>query len=79
MDHGCKRPVQEIPVMVQSVQATDDVAPSKPRKKKTKRAKRTQLPSRSWPSRAIRSLVTIAGFGLAMALGAVLGRASARA
>ena len=65
--------------MVQSVHATDDVAPAKPRKKKTKRAKRIQVQSRSWPSRAARSLLAIAGFGLAVALGAALGRASARA
>jgi len=65
--------------MVQSVQATDGGTPAKPRKKKTKRAKRTQPQSRSWPSRTARSLLAIAGFGLAMALGAALGRASARA
>lgn len=65
--------------MVQNVPATDDVAPSKPRKKKTKRAKRTEIQPRSWPSRALRSILAIAGFGLAVAVGAVLGRASARA
>ncbi len=65
--------------MVQSVEPTDDAVASKPRKKKTRKAKRTQVQARSWPGRAIRSVLALAGLVLVMGVGAMLGRASVRA
>ena len=65
--------------MAQNVEAIDDAAASKTRKKKTRKPKRTQMQPRSWPGRAIRSVLALAGLGLVMGLGVVLGRASARA
>ena len=65
--------------MVQSVEPTDGAAASKPRKKKTRKAKRTQVQARSWPRSAVRSVLALAGLFLVMGVGAMLGRASARA
>ena len=65
--------------MVQSAGATADVAPTKSRKKKPKKARRPQVQPRSWASRAFRSFLALAGLGLVLGVGAVLGRASARA
>jgi hypothetical protein len=65
--------------MVQSAQAIDDGAAPKSRKKKTKKAKSAQMHPRSWPRRAARSFLALAGLGLVMVVGAMLGRATARA
>jgi LPS O-antigen subunit length determinant protein (WzzB/FepE family) len=65
--------------VVQSDEAIDDAAASKSRKKKTRKAKQTPVQARSWPRRVVRSLLALAGLGLVMGVGAVLGRASARA
>ena len=65
--------------MVQSVGATDNAVASKSRKKKTKKGKRTAMRPRSWATRAVRSVLALAGLVLVMGVGAVLGRASARA
>ena len=65
--------------MAQNVEAIDDATAPKPRKKKAKRPKRPQVQPRSWARTAFRSFLALAGLGLVMGVGAVLGRASARA
>lgn len=64
--------------MVQSVDATADIPASKSRKKKSKKARRAELQPRSWVNRVVRATLAVAGLGLVLGAGAMLGRASAR-
>jgi hypothetical protein len=65
--------------MVQRAEATGDTAPAKTRKKKSKKPEPTQIQPRTWASKAARGVLALAGLGLVMVVGAVLGRATARA
>ena len=65
--------------MVQSIEPTENAAASKSRKKKSKAAKRVQAQASSWPRRAVRGVLALAGLALIMGVGAMVGRASARA
>lgn len=64
--------------MVHSIDATADVPTSKSRKKKSKKARRAEMQPRSWVNRVVRATVAVAGLGLVLGAGAMLGRASAR-
>jgi hypothetical protein len=66
--------------MVQRDEAIDDAAaPAKSRKKKARKAKRPEVQTRSLAGRAARSVLALAGLALVMVVGAMLGRATARA